>query len=158
MMAGDSKNHTLLSAAIGSMLKAALLGRNCPVLGSDLYVRIEPVDLSTYPDAMVICGKTSFAKDSERVVDNPVLVVEVLSPSTQTYDQGEKFAAYQQLDSLREVLFISQDRPTVEYWQKSPSGWISTTAEGLASTLILSQLQISIPLAELYRRVTWDEA
>jgi len=156
MMAGGTENHALLNVAIATLVKTALRGRDCKIYGSDMLVRMESADMSSYPDAMVICGKTHFAEGGKRVVDNPLLLVEVLSPSTASYDRGEKFAAYKQLQSLREVLFISQDRPAVEYWQKAPNGWFSTTMEGLASTVVLAHLQISVPLAELYDGIDTD--
>ena len=106
---------------------------------------------------MVICGKARFPERRKLVVDNPVLLVEVLSPSTAAYDRTEKLAAYKQLESLREVLFISQDQPSVEYLQKGSNGWTTTLIEGRDAVLSLAHLQVSIPLAELYRRVTWDD-
>ena len=158
MMAGRTENHALLGASLVYLLTARLIDRNCSVYGSDLLVRINTADKSTYPDAMVICGKARFPDRRKLVVDDPVLLVEVLSPSTEGYDRTEKLTAYKQLDSLREILFISQDQPSVEYLQKGSDGWTTTLVEGRDAVLSLVHLEVSIPLAELYRRVTWDEA
>lgn len=156
MMSGGTENHSLLATSLTYLLTARLLDRDCSVHGSDLLVRINIADMSTYPDAMVICGKAHFPERRKLVVDNPVLLVEVLSPSTVTFDRGAKLAAYKQLASLREILFIAQDQPSVEYMQKGPDGWISTILEGREAILSLVHLQVSIPLADLYRRVTWE--
>ncbi len=156
MMSGGTENHSLLATAVTYLLSARLLDRDCSVHGSDLLVRINVADKSTYPDAMVICGKAHFPERRKLVVDNPILLVEVLSPSTELYDRSEKLTAYKQLSSLREILFISQDQPSVEYMQKGPDGWITTVHEGRDAILSLVHLQVSIPLADLYRRVTWE--
>ncbi len=158
MMAGGTWIHALLSATIARLLGNALGDRDCSVQGSDFLIRMAASDMSSYPDAMVVCGKANFVDGRKLVIDNPVLVVEVLSPSTVEFDRGTKLAAYKQLESLREILLISQDRPSVEYLQNGPNGWTSTFVEGRDALLSLVHLQISIPMAELYRRVTWDEA
>ncbi len=158
MMAGGSWIHSLLSTAIARLLGNALQDRDCTVQGSDFLIRMLAADMSSYPDAMVVCGKANFIDRRKLVVDNPVLVAEVLSPSTEAFDRGAKLAAYKQLDSLREILFISQDQPSVEYLQKGSNGWTTTLVEGRDAVLSLVHLEVSIPLAELYRRVTWDEA
>lgn len=109
--------------------------------------------MSSYPDAMVICGSTHFAERRNLAVDNPVLLVEVLSPTTEAYDRDEKFPAYQQLSTLREVLFIAQDRPFVEYWKKHDDGWTSVAVSGLDAVVDLQHLNVKISLSELYADV-----
>ena len=156
MMAGGTWIHALLSATVARLLGNALEDRDCSVQGSDFLIRLLESDMSSYPDAMVVCGKANFVDRRKLVVDNPVLVVEVLSPSTESFDRGAKLTAYKQLASLREILFISQDQPSVEYMQKGPDGWITTLHEGRDAILSLVHLQVSIPLADLYRRVTWE--
>ena len=156
MMAGGTWIHALLSASIARLLGNALENRDCSVQGSDFLIRMLSSDMSSYPDAMVVCGKANFLDRRKLVVDNPVLVVEVLSPSTESFDLGAKLNAYKQLASLREILFIAQDQPSVEYMQKGPDGWTSAIIEGREAILSLVHLQVSIPLADLYRRVTWE--
>jgi len=153
MMAGGSENHALLILSIGAILRTALRGRDCRAYGSDLLVRIESADISSYPDAMVICGPTHFADRRNLAVDNPVLLVEVLSPTTEAYDRGEKFRAYQQLSALREVLFIAQDRPSVEYWTRQGDGWISVAVSGSDAVVDLQHLNVKISMSELYADV-----
>jgi Uma2 family endonuclease len=153
LMAGGSENHALLILSIGAILRTALRGRDCRAYGSDLLVRIESADMSSYPDAMVICGPTHFAERRNLAVDNPVLLVEVLSPTTEGYDRNEKFPAYLQLGTLREVLFIAQDRPSVEYWKKQDDGWISAAVSGLDGVIDLQHLDVKISMGELYADV-----
>jgi Uma2 family endonuclease len=155
MMAGGSENHALLILSIGAILRTALRGRECRAYGSDLLVRIESADMLSYPDAMVICGPTHFADRRNLSVDNPVLLVEVLSPTTEAYDRGDKFRAYQQLTALREVLFIAQDRPAAEYWTRQDDGWTSITVSGLDGVVDLQHLNVKISMAELYADVRW---
>ena len=156
MMAGGSENHALLNLTIGSILRNAVRGRDCRAYGSDLLVYVESADLSGYPDAMVICGPTHFADRRNLVVDNPVLLVEVLSPTTEAFDRGDKFSAYKQLSSLRELLFIAQDRPWVEYWQKQDGAWVSVVVEGMDRVVELQHLGVTISTAELYADVRWS--
>ena len=93
MMAGGSHSHSLIGANCIGDLRAALRGRNCQVHGGALMIRIAEADTSTYPDAMVICGEPAFADRRRIIITNPVVIVEVLSPSTEAYDRGEKFKA-----------------------------------------------------------------
>ena len=155
MMAGGSENHALLCAAIVRILDTALLDRDCRVYGDAFLLRMEAAELSSYPDAMVVCGQPNFVERRKLVLDNPVVVVEVLSPSTEAYDLGEKRQAYQQLASLKEILFLSQDRPAIQYWYRQDGGWESMTIEDAEATLSLRHLAIDIQLADLYRRIDW---
>ena len=105
-MAGGSPDHAALAAAVIHLLRAQL-PPECRMFTSDLRVRIPATGLSTYPDAAVVCGRTLRASDDALAVTNPVLLVEVTSPSTEDYDRGEKLRHYMQLPSVREVLFVS---------------------------------------------------
>lgn len=154
MMAGGSEQHALLCAAIVRILDTALLDRDCRVYGDAFLLRMEAADLSSYPDAMVVCGQPNFTERRKLVLDNPIVVVEVLSPSTEQYDLGEKREAYQQLSSLKEMLFISQDRPEVQYWFRQDEGWDSVVIAGIGATITLRHLGIAIGVGDLYRRVT----
>ncbi len=155
MMAGGSERHALLCTAIVRILDTALLDRECRVYGDAFLLRMAAADLSSYPDAMVVCGQPNFIERRKLVLDNPILVVEVLSPSTEEYDLGEKRLAYQQLSSLQEILFISQDRPAVQYWFRHEGGWDSVVIDGMSATLSLRYLGIDIGVGDLYRRVSW---
>jgi Uma2 family endonuclease len=105
-MAGGSPDHAALAAAVIGVLAGRLPG-DCRTFTSDLRVRILATGLSTYPGAAVVCGPTQRATDDAIAVVNPVLLVEVTSPSTEDYDRGEKLRHYKRLASVREVLLVS---------------------------------------------------
>jgi Uma2 family endonuclease len=112
-------------------------------------------ELYTYPDAMLICGQLEFVAGRKDIITNPLLIVEVLSDSTQSYDRGDKFALYRGLPSFIHYLLIHQDRPLIEYHQKAQLGWLLTEIEGIDATLNLDAIELEIPLTELYEGVDW---
>ena len=130
-MAGGTPEHAALAMAIGVQLGTALGKHPCSVFGSDLRVRVEATDLSTYPDISVICDHLERSKVDPNAVTNPVLLVEVLSDATEAYDRGEKFAHYRQIPSLREYVLVSQRRPMIEVYRKNGAGqWVLFEVHG----------------------------
>jgi Uma2 family endonuclease len=121
-MAGGTLAHADLAASITRLLGNALLDR-CRVSSSDLKVRIEATDLTTFPDVTVVCGERELARIDRNAVVNPTLLVEVTSPSTEDYDRGEKLSHYKQLPSLRAVLLVSHLRPQVTVVERTADGW-----------------------------------
>jgi Uma2 family endonuclease len=121
-MAGGTAAHAELAAAATRLLGNALFDR-CRVFSSDLKVRIEQTDLSTFPDVTVVCGPREFSAQDMNALTNPTLLVEVTSHSTEDYDRGEKLSHYRQLDSLRAVLFISHRMCQVTLVEKTAGGW-----------------------------------
>ncbi|MFV8755633.1 Uma2 family endonuclease [Nannocystaceae bacterium ST9] len=140
-MAGGTPEHSALAMAVGAALTTALAGRRCRVFGSDLRVRIESTDLTTYPDLTVICGSFESSADDPNAATNPILIVEVLSDSTEAYDRGEKFAHYRRLPSLREYVLVSQREPRIEAYRKNAAGeWVLGEA-GPGEVLPLASLE-----------------
>lgn len=121
-MAGGTPAHADLAASITRLLGNALEGR-CRVSSSDLKVRIEATDLTTFPDVTVVCGERKLATIDTHAVVNPTLLVEVTSRSTEDYDRGEKLAHYKQIESLRTLLFVSHRRQQVTLIERSADGW-----------------------------------
>lgn len=122
-MAGGSPEHGAIAVRIGAALIPQLRGRGCTVYSSDVRVRVRATGLSTYPDLSVGCGEREVDPLDPHALVDPVVLVEVLSPSTEAYDRGEKLRHYQQIPSLREVLFVAHDRDEVEIRRRSASGW-----------------------------------
>lgn len=112
-MAGGSIAHAALSVAASSALQSGLAGR-CRVFSSDLRIRSVASGLACYPDVSVVCGEVATDPASTETVTNPTVVVEVLSPATMDYDLGEKFSHYQQIPSLKAVIYVWQDRRQIE--------------------------------------------
>lgn len=151
-MAGGTPTHAGLAMAVGVALSNALAGRPCRVYGSDLRVRIDATDLSTYPDITVICGRFESASIDPDAATNPMLIVEVLSDSTEAYDRGEKFAHYRRIPSLREYLLVSQREPRLESYARNAEGsWVLAEA-GSGQTLVLRSLDgVQLPADAIYR-------
>ena len=156
-MTGASRAHNLISTYTAASLINQLRGRPCEVYASDMRVRVSATGLYTYPDVTVVYGNPQFADSALDTLLNPVLVIEVLSPSTESYDRGKKFQHYRQLESLREYVLISQDSPRVERFLRQDDGtWLLTDAAGLDASLELASVACTLALAEVYEKVTFE--
>jgi Uma2 family endonuclease len=152
-MAGATNQHNAISVSGLLSLGAQLRGKSCQPFNSDTKVRIEFSDHTRfyYPDAMVVCQPNPA---NEHFQQNPVIIIEVLSDSTRRTDLGEKRDAYLAIPSLKVLLFVESDSPTVTlYRRKSGGGFASELHTGLESTIPLPEIEASLPLAELYERV-----
>jgi len=148
-MAGGSPDHAALAAATITVL-GPQLRPGCRVFTSDLRVRIPATGLSTYPDAAVVCGPTRRADDDPLAVVNPLLVVEVTSPSTEEYDRGEKLRHYQTLPSLREIVIVSHREPRLTPVRREGDGWAVVTA-GAGASVTLAGVGARIAVDDIYR-------
>jgi Uma2 family endonuclease len=150
-MAGGTPEHGALCAAAVAILRQSLRGR-CTVYTSDVKIRIESTDLSTFPDASVTCGAPVRSMQDNNALTNPALLVEVTSASTEDYDRGEKLRNYQQLDSLRAVLFISHRRQEITLVRRADSTW-SEEVFRAGETIRLAEPDCEVPVDEVYRDV-----
>lgn len=121
-MSGGTPEHAALASAMAYQLGRALEGRPCRIFSSDLRIRISTTGLATYPDLTVVCGRLEVDPEDASTVTNPLLLVEVLSDSTEAYDRGEKFAHYRRIPSLREVVLVSQREPRIEVFTRTDDG------------------------------------
>lgn len=157
-MAGGSRTHDLLAAQAITRLTLAVEDKPCRAHGGNLQIYIAAHNVALYPDAMVICGDDLFAKGRTDLVTNPLLIVEVLSPSTEAHDRGRKFEYYRALPSLLDYVLISPGQPLVERFSRQPDGdWLLSVFRGLAAILPLPSIGAAIPLRLLYAKVTWPE-
>ncbi len=150
-MAGGTRVHALLQGRVITTLSNALSGRPCDVYGSDLMVRVPASGLATYPDATVVCGDFQGDDDHPEAGTNPVLLAEVLSPSTERWDRGGKFTHYQKLPSLRIYLLVNQDRQWVEWYERRDDGWHYHCA-GPGDPVVLQALGVTLDVDTLYAR------
>jgi Uma2 family endonuclease len=150
-MAGGTPEHGALAMAIGARLVDAARGKPCRVFGSDVRVRVVATDLATYPDISVVCGKLERAADDEYAIVNPVLLVEVLSDSTEAYDRGEKAAHYRRISSLREYLLVSQREPRLELFRRTEDGGWQFFEAGPGAVLELVSIGARLEVDEIYR-------
>lgn len=148
-MAGGSVEHAALSSAIAGLLMAHLRGTPYRVYSSDLRIRIREASVGTYADATVVCDPVERDAESPTHVTNPQVVIEVLSPSTEEYDRGEKRLYYQQLASLREYVLVAQDRRRVEVWRREGGGW-SCSVHVTNERARLESLAFELDVNELY--------
>jgi Uma2 family endonuclease len=153
-MAGASFRHNQITGNTYHALRNKLAGKTCQPFGSDLRIRVQRRDLYTYADALVVCGKAELTNEKPESVTNPRVIVEVLSKSTENYDRGQKWEFYQQLDSLREYLLVSQEEAKVtRYYRESGGPWMYELVAGLDQNLRLSSIECELPLAEIYENV-----
>ncbi len=157
-MAGVSREHSLIVTNLGRELSNRLRGRPCETHLTDLRLSVPDTRLYTYPDALVICDEPHFVDEQFDTVTNLIALFEVLSPSTEAYDRGAKFAHYRRLPSLKYYILLSQAEPLVERYERQESNdWLLTELRGLDATLDLPALQVSIPLSDLYERIAFVE-
>ena len=120
-------------------------------------VRIPATGFYTYPDVLVVCGEPQFLDETRDTLVNPCLIIEVLSPSTEASDRGEKFEHYQSIPSFKEYLLVSADRIHVDqYVKQADDKWLLSSAGTLDESLTLSTLDCPLPLSELYYDVKLD--
>ena len=151
-MSGASRAHSLITSNISNSLYNQLVGSDCEVHSSDMRVQPSPIAYF-YPDVVVACGEPRFEDDVFDTLLNPIVIVEVLSPSTAAYDRGEKFSHYRQLTSLRDYILVSQHRCCVEHHWRQDRQWKHTEFWALEDVLPLTSIGCQIPLRDIYRRV-----
>ncbi|NEX23823.1 Uma2 family endonuclease [Thiorhodococcus mannitoliphagus] len=153
-MTGASADHNSIVMNIGRELSTQMKGKPCQVYANDMKVVIRAADAGKYPDILAYCGPPEFSDGRRDVLLNPSLIVEVLSPSTEAYDRGDKFALYRQIPSLRQYLLVSQDRARVELYERGEAGrWILTEYAALTDEVVLSSVGCTLPLSEIYDKV-----
>jgi Uma2 family endonuclease len=157
-MAGGSPSHARISGNAYSTLQSKLRGGRCEAFNSEMRIKVPLALPYRYPDASVVCGEPIFDEiDGQQMLVNPILIVEVLSPSTAAYDLVDKFAAYQSIDTFREYLLISQDRPhIIQHVKQSKRRWLRIEIEGMSSEVNLESVNVTLALSELYERVDFQ--
>ncbi len=148
-MAGGTIEHGRLASTVNAALRTRSRGRPCEVYSSDVRVRVLATGLATYPDTSVVCDRLERDPADANTIVNPVVLVEVLSDSTEGYDRGEKFAHYQRLPSLKEYVLISQRSPRIEVFRRNE--------DGNSWTLRIAQAGERVTLASIGCELAVDE-
>ena len=165
-MSGASRAHNLITGNISGELRTLLKGSECETYANEMRVSAPTTTSYFYPDVVVVCEEPRFEDDVFDTLLNPIILVEVLSPSTEVYDRREKFAHYRQLPSLQEYLLVSQDKVLVEHYRRQEKqgtapvtgkDWIFTDFQELEEILPLTSIQCELPLREIYERVTFPD-
>lgn len=153
-MAGGTPAHADLAASMMRLLGNALLGR-CRVSSSDLKVRIEATDLSTFPDVTVVCGDRRTSSIDHNAVTNPTLLVEVTSNSTEDYDRGEKLNHYRQCESVSAVFIVSHRRAQITVVTRGAGGWEEREYRA-GMEVVLDAPELRLRVDELYAGIRLD--
>ncbi len=153
-MAGGTPAHADLAASAMRILGNALLGR-CRVSSSDLKVRIEATDLSTFPDVTVVCGERTVSSVDRNAVANPTLLAEVTSDSTEDYDRGEKLSHYQKCSSVQAVVFVSHRSLRVTVVARAAAAWeVREYHQG--QQVSIPDMDLTFSVDELYAGIQLD--
>lgn len=153
-MAGAKHGHNRVAANFVVALTNAFAGRPCEANGSDM--RVLAADGSAhYPDVSALRGEPVFTDEAEDELVNPVVIVEVLSDSTEAYDRGEKFEHYQTIESLREYVLADPRRVHVDVYEREPDGW-KRRSYGPGDSVPLRSLNVELSMEALYQRVRLD--
>lgn len=151
-MAGASDAHVTVSGNLFALLRSHVRGSSCRVFISDMKARIEKLNRYYYPDVMVTCDE----RDKENAVEKkfPCLIVEVLSDSTEAFDRGDKFADYQQLETLQEYVLINVKRQRVECFRRNNEGlWVLQSYTSEDNLFQLQSLNFEMEMSALYEDV-----
>jgi Uma2 family endonuclease len=150
-MAGGTPEHGAIGAALIIALGNALRGKPCRVLSSDVRIRVEATGLAAYPDVSVVCGRLETAYDDPHAVTNPILLVEVLSDSTEARDRGEKAAHYRRIPSLGEYVLVSQATPRIEVYRRNAAGRWELFEFGAGAVAEFASVGCTLAVDEIYR-------
>ena len=152
-MPGASNAHNLITVNTINGIYNQVVEQGCRVYGSDMRVGTSPVTSYLYPDVTVVCDEPHFEDDVFDTLINPLVLVEVLSPSTEARDRGEKFAYYRQLESVQEYILISQDRVRVEHYLRQGEKWVFEELREFTDVLRIVSIACELPLQHIYRLV-----
>lgn len=152
-MTGGTTDHNEISLNLTTSLRFGLRKQGYRVYMADVRLWIPRYRVYTYPDVMLIQGEPVYADKGTTTVMNPVLIAEVLSPSTQNYDQGDKFAYYRSIPEMKEYILISQKRYHVMQHTKTEAGWLLTEHEAEDAVIKLASVNLEIELLDLYTGV-----
>jgi Uma2 family endonuclease len=151
-MAGTSLSHFRLQRNISGELYNSLRGSGCEAGGPDLRVRVSRSYV--YPDIVVICGPPILADDRQDILLNPSVIVEILSPSTETYDRVMKFEGYRALETLKDYVLVDQSRVLIEHYVRQDTGrWEIRYYQSLGEELKIDSIGVTIPVQRIYESV-----
>ena len=165
-MSGASRAHNLITMNVSMALYSRLRGSGCETYANEMRVSAPLTASYFYPDIVVVCEEPRFEDDVFDTLLNPIILVEVLSPSTEAYDRGEKFAHYRQLVSLQEYILVAQSKVLVEHYRRQEKrgtppvtrkDWIFTDFRELDQVLPLTSIQCELPLQEIYERIPFPD-
>ncbi|MTJ13011.1 Uma2 family endonuclease [Anabaena sp. UHCC 0187] len=153
-MAGASNTHVVITLNIASLLRNHLRGSGCQAYMADTKAHIELIDTYYYPDVIVSCNQKD--KAFNNFLRYPCLIVEVLSPTTEAFDRGDKFADYRQLESLQEYVLVSQTRINVEVFRRNAEGQWVFYSYGQGENIHLASVNFQLAIADVYEDISFE--
>lgn len=153
-LAGANRRHNRIVTNVVVGIDTQLKERPCNVYSSDMRVKVVKTGLYTYPDVVVTCGEELFEDDHKDTLLNPIVIIEVLSESTEAYDRGKKFKHYQQIESLLEYLLVAQDSYGVEkYVRQTGKQWLYSEFHDPEEIIKVQSIGCELVLKDLYSKV-----
>ncbi|MEL7435644.1 MAG: Uma2 family endonuclease [Chloroflexota bacterium] len=159
-MAGASWRHNVINSNTNAALHGALRGKPCTVVSSDTRLKVDSDLVSfRYPDLLVVCGEPNFVEDRTDTIDNPTVVIEILSLDNALQDFNDMLNDYAALPTVQSYVVIAQNEAKVMHYARQSSGkWLYEQKHGLDSTLTIPSLDVTLALADIYETVTFDQA
>ena len=155
-MAGATEAHNDITLNTAALLKTKLRGK-CKTYANDMKVWVEEAGTFFYPDVTIVCGNRKFYNNKRDTVENPILLIEVLSKSTEEYDKNDKFFTYQHIESFKEYVLISQNRPAIQQYMRQPDNtWLYKATIGLGSEVYFESVDTQLLLADIYDLVEFE--
>jgi Uma2 family endonuclease len=148
--------HNLIAGNLCVQLSSQMRGRACEAYMGDMRVKISPTGMYSYPDIVGVCDEPRFEDANIDTLLNPLVIVEVLSESTEAYDRGEKFAHYRRLDTLREYVLVAQDQVRIEHYLREGEQWILSEISNSDGPLHLPSIDCHVMLAAIYEKVEFN--
>jgi Uma2 family endonuclease len=153
-MSGSSFRHAALQSNVLVEVANCLRGTDCRVFGADLRVRVSNTRMYAYPDVCVVCGKELLADEQQDILLNPVVIFEVLSPTTEKYDRGLKFQHYRAIESLKDYILVDQNQVLVEqFTRQDDNTWTLRDYRLPNQELTIPSINVSLPVRRIYDRI-----
>ena len=159
-MSGASPEHNEIAGNINAELKFQFKGRSCKVFGSDQRVKIPIWPPYRYPDLVALCGKPEYQEiGGVKALLNPTLIIEILSPSTEAFDRGDKFSYYKSIPTFCEYILVAQHRPHItQLIRQSDNKWLLSEVNELTASIYLTSIDCSLTLSDIYLGVEFPPA
>ena len=150
-MSGGTRRHSRLAVNWIGELQLKLHGRGCSVFNSDLRIRTQSSGSYVYPDVSVVCGQPqTHESDDDDILTDPIVVIEVLSPSTADYDRGKKFELYREIPSLQDYILVHTGSVHVEQFTRQPGSWLFREYHGAESSVSIASINCTVLLGDVY--------
>ncbi|MGH9769125.1 MAG: Uma2 family endonuclease [Blastocatellia bacterium] len=158
-MSGGTMNHERVMRNVYDWLRSSLRKKGCEIFTCNMQIKVPAAPPYRYADGSVVCGKVEVERFSGNdLLLNPILIYEVLSPSTEGFDRGDKLTYYKYIPSLREYLLIAQHRPHItQYVKQGDRSWGYTEVNDLGDTLYLPSVEAPLRLSEVYQDVEFEK-